>query len=180
MPVSISASVPANTEDRSLGAQRIREANEAILVAHTSAGLHNNGLDTSSTWNPAITFETPGNLSVTYTSRGGIYVKIGDMVFASFSFVTATFTHTTASGAVQITGFPFTSLDAGPWMGPIRWQGITKANYTDMVLRMGNAVTYANLYACGSGQNDSAVSASDMPTGGSVTFVGTLIYRAAP
>lgn len=178
--VAISSTVPANSEDRSLGAQRIREANEAILVSHTAAGLHNNGLDSASTWTPTITFATPGDLSVAYTTQSGIYVKIGDMVFASFSIQTSTFTHTTASGDCRIGGFPFSSKDAGPWTCGARWRGITKANFTDVNIFMGNNVTYATVYMSGSGQIAIDVRPADMPTAGTVVFIGTMIYRAAP
>lgn len=60
------------------------------------------------TWTPTITFQTPGNLSVTYGTQAGNYTKIGNLVSASYRLTTATFTHTTASGAVIIAGLPFT------------------------------------------------------------------------
>ena len=37
------------------------------------------------TWTPTITFATPGNLSVAYTTQSGSYTKIGRMVFGSCS-----------------------------------------------------------------------------------------------
>jgi hypothetical protein len=59
------------------------------------------------TWTPAITFATPGNLVVAYSTRLGLYTKIGQLVYTQCSMVTSTFTHTTASGIFEVTGLPF-------------------------------------------------------------------------
>lgn len=59
-------------------------------------------------WTPAITFVTPGDLSVAYTTQVGFYVRVGDMVSLGFVIVAA-LTYTTASGSVNITGIPFAS-----------------------------------------------------------------------
>lgn len=59
------------------------------------------------TWTPSITFSTPGNLSVTYSNRVGTYTKIGDSVSLNLRIATSGFTHTTASGNLQVTGMPF-------------------------------------------------------------------------
>lgn len=60
------------------------------------------------TWTPAITFTTPGNLVITYSTQTGAYTKIGNLVQISLRITTVTFTHTTASGTMLITGLPFT------------------------------------------------------------------------
>lgn len=60
------------------------------------------------TWTPTLTFATPGNLSVAYTTQSGQYTKIGRRVSVEAVIITSTFTHTTASGQLQITGLPFT------------------------------------------------------------------------
>lgn len=65
------------------------------------------------TWTPAITFNVPGNLAVTYTSRVGIYTKIGQLITIGCTIFTATFTHTTASGALFVSGLPFAANASG-------------------------------------------------------------------
>lgn len=60
------------------------------------------------TWTPVITFNTPGNLNVVYTSQVGTYVKIGKQVHVELTLASSTFTFTTASGNALITGVPFT------------------------------------------------------------------------
>src|SRR3990172_6973053 len=82
------------------------------------------------TWTPVLTFATPGNLSVVYTTQTGRYQKIGRVVNAYFTMSTSTFTHTTASGSLNITGLPFTSITSSSirLCGSLLWQGITKAS----------------------------------------------------
>jgi len=84
------------------------------------------------TWTPVLTFATPGDLSVVYSVQAGIYTAIGRIVIAPFAIVTSTFTHTTSSGNCQITGLPFAIGSFGNLRGPLIWQGITKAGYTDI------------------------------------------------
>jgi hypothetical protein len=127
------------------------------------------------TWTPVLTFGTPGNLSVTYSTQTGYYVKVGRVVHVWGTIFTSAFTHTTASGNMQITGLPFTSADIRA-EGALRWQGITKAGYTDVIANLSIGATVVEAFAMGSGQNVSAVTATDMPTGGSVALSFDLSY----
>jgi hypothetical protein len=61
------------------------------------------------TWTPTVTFTTPGDVNVVYSSRLGIYTKIGRLVIVQFDIITSTFTFTTSAGLFQITGLPFTA-----------------------------------------------------------------------
>lgn len=61
------------------------------------------------TWTPTISADTPGDLSVAYTTRLGTYTKIGNLITLTFIIVTSTFTHTTASGALVVSGIPYNS-----------------------------------------------------------------------
>jgi hypothetical protein len=124
---------------------------------------------------PAVTFATPGNLSVAYTTQTGKYVLRDGMVHADIQIVTSTFTHTTASGNLSITGFPFASVLAGQ-MGAMDFQGITKAGYTQVNIRT-TATTAMDAVASASGSAVSAVTAADMPTGGTVIIQGSIAYR---
>jgi hypothetical protein len=63
------------------------------------------GVETG-TWTPAFTFETPGNLSVAYTTQSGYYTRIGDLVYIAARLV-FTPTYTTASGFANVANFPF-------------------------------------------------------------------------
>ncbi|HKY45374.1 MAG TPA: hypothetical protein VJM50_19940 [Pyrinomonadaceae bacterium] len=127
-------------------------------------------------WTPAVTFATPGNLSVAYTTQAGRYTKIGRMVHASFQIVTSSFTHTTASGNLQLTGFPFTN---GTLVveGALIWGGITKASYTQISAQISASATSAIFVGSGSGVAPSNVVVADVPTGGSVVLTGTIVYN---
>lgn len=61
------------------------------------------------TWTPTVTCDTPGDLSVTYSSQVGRYTKIGRQVHAQFYIVTSAFTHTTAAGSMRVGGIPFSA-----------------------------------------------------------------------
>lgn len=71
-----------------------------------------NNISSSGTWTPAITFQTPGNLSVSYPFRSAGYLKIGRLVILTCQ-MTFVPTYTTASGYLLLTGLPFTPTSIG-------------------------------------------------------------------
>lgn len=127
------------------------------------------------TWTPALTLATPGNLSVAYTSRSGRYVKIALMVFFNCLLQTSTWTHTTASGFLNITGFPFTMGTQFVGAGTLLMSGWTKANYTSLGFETSNS-TFMYALASGSGQALAELVAADLPTGGVVRIYGSGQY----
>jgi len=135
--------------------------------------------DVTGAWTPVLTFVTPGDLSVTYSTQVGSYTKIGRIVHLTCQIVTSAFTHTTASGNLNITGIPFASSNTTSvnHQGALVWQGITKASYTNVVLRLAANSSTIDLMASGSGQAASNVAAADMPTGGTVSLSASLTYR---
>lgn len=148
--------------------------------ASQSASSDPNTLDDyeEGTWTPALTFATPGNLSIAYSAAVGTYTKKGREVTAAFAITTSSFTHTSASGSLRITGLPFTAmtLTGAAWTSVLTWAGITKANYTAMSAQVSSAENLMNVSASGSGQALSAVTAADMPTGGTVVLRGMITY----
>jgi len=135
--------------------------------------------DVTGAWTPVLTFTTPGDLSVTYSTQVGSYTKIGRIVHLTCQIVTSAFTHTTASGNLNITGIPFASSNTTSvnHQGALVWQGITKASYTDIAIRLVANSSIIDLMASGSGQAASNVAAADMPTGGTVSLTASLTYR---
>lgn len=133
------------------------------------------------TWTPTFTCAVPGDLAVTYATRTGTYTKIGRKVTASFTITTSAFTHATASGAVSITGLPFTAGASpdGRANGVVVYSGITKAGYGQVSSFIDHSGTTMSLYASGSGVAVSTVKIADMPTGGSVELYCTLTYQTA-
>ena len=131
------------------------------------------------TWTPTLTFATAGNLSVTYTRNAGRYQKIGNTVYISFTIVTSTFTHTTASGALQVEGLPFTSLNATSNYASLAFgmEGYTKANYTTTTCSPVLGTTRFEIGLYGSGQTVATVSAGDVPTGTRKIIEGQISYQ---
>ncbi len=134
------------------------------------------------TWTPVLTFATPGDLAVTYSAQEGLYMKLGRFVIAKFSITTSAFTFGTASGNLTITGLPVApvDLDGRDWRcGVMRFQGITKANYTQIVPVAVRSTTTMIFDASGSAQSLSQVTAANMPSGGSVDLRGEVFYMAS-
>src|SRR5574343_1257060 len=82
-------------------------------------------------WTPVPTFATPGDLSVIYSTQYGYYWLFGNQISVLFRIVTSSFTHTTASGILKVTGLPLTSENTTGKIsvGSLNWGGITKATY---------------------------------------------------
>jgi hypothetical protein len=121
------------------------------------------------TWTPVLTFATMGNLVRTYSAQRGEYQRVGDRCHFSFTITTATFTHTTASGNLEITGLPFTS-EANQGFQTAMLAGYTKANYTHVGAFTPSSTTMVRIQAGGSGQPLANIVAADMPTGGTVAI----------
>ncbi len=135
-------------------------------------------IEITGTWTPVITFATAGDLSVAYTTQLGTFRKVGNRVSLSLNLTTSTFTHTTASGNVQITGIPFDVDGTFIFTGALTWSGITKANFTSMQIRSRTADGDDRfvVQACGSAQTTTPITTGDMPTGGTVIFNANVEY----
>lgn len=137
------------------------------------------GLFPTGSWTPSLTFATPGDLAVAYTWQIGEYFRFGNVVMLFFTILTSGFTHTTASGGIRITGVPLTAktLTNMRWNGALgQVQGVTKVNYTQFMAGINSAGTFLTVTASGSGQATGPVNAADMPTGGTITLAGSVIY----
>lgn len=146
--------------------------------ASQSASSDANALDDyeEGNWTPVIAFATAGDSNIAHSSQVGRYTKIGRLVVVSFTAVTSTFTHSTASGNLQVTGLPFTCTSAIDIYGSGIFQGITKASYTQIIPRAASNGTVITFHASGSGQSLATITASDTPTGGSMILQGTIAY----
>lgn len=129
-------------------------------------------------WTPVLTCATPGNLSVSYTTQMGRYERNGKLVTLYFNITTSAFTHTTASGQVNITGIPFTCLTLSGLncLANLTFQGITKANFTQFNPRIQNNATTMQISASGSAQTTANLVITELPTGGSVILYGSVTY----
>ncbi len=176
------AGAPSFTTTIGVGAATAAASGAGITFPATaSVSTDPNTLDDyeEGTWTPTLTFTVAGDQSIAYSNRLGTYTKVGKLVTLFFNITTSTFTHTTASGNILVQSCPFqndlqTSLAA---YNPVAFQGITKAGYTQVQAQMAVGGTQFNLNASGSAVAISAVTATDMPTAGTVVIRGTLIYN---
>jgi hypothetical protein len=134
------------------------------------------------TWTPVITFVTPGDLAVTYSTQIGTYVKIGKMVHAQLVITTSVFTHTTAAGEFRITGLPFNHVTGSgkDSTGSIELQGFTwPGGRTQVNASIVPNGTYVRAVAMGSGLSRAGLGTGDHASGTNTTIVATIDYEAA-
>lgn len=130
------------------------------------------------TWTPVLTFATPGDLNVVYSIQYGSYTKIGRNVTVQCYINTSTFTHTTASGDMKITGLPFVSATGySDNVGSLRMTGLTKANYTQFYPLISGTSSVILIYGNGSGQSSATMTIAEAPTGTQQRLVITINYR---
>jgi hypothetical protein len=157
-----------------LGQASITATNGIVFPSGTMADYEPQDISSSL----ALTFATPGDLSVTYTTKYGRQTRIGRFLLAEFNIITSAFTHTTASGQLGISGLAdVSSADSGySAFGSLVWAGITKASYTQVtpIVTAGNNII--NFIASGSGVATSSIVAADVPTGGTVHLRGFVVY----
>lgn len=152
-----------------------------------SAGL---GLGTAAfqthetgTWTPTLTFQTPGNLSVSYATQAGSFVRVGKQVTAGFR-VKGTMTHSTASGQFLIGGFPFTarsgsqqwSSGLGMATAAISWDGATRPIAS--LQKTPNTAT-AGIWVSGPGVGGFWIQAAQIASGNEPDLFGSVTYEAA-
>lgn len=159
-------------------------ANNLNFLPGSLAGTTNWGgiyATTNRTFTPVLTFVTPGDLNVVYSTQAGNWSREGDMVYVTGQIITSTFTKTTASGAMLINGLPFTTSGIANVFaeGSLAFQNITKAGFTQFTPYTSPNSTQLAIECSGSGQVATLVQAADMPSGGQVILRFSLTYKAA-
>lgn len=125
-------------------------------------------------WTPVVTFGTPGDLSVSYSTQTGKYTRIGNIVIITFT-LTFTPTFTTASGNLNITGLPFAS--GASCIGSIQYQTSTfPAGTTSLDLRVSSGASLFLIGVNGSGVASNFMSATQVTSGVAVSTIGTITY----
>jgi hypothetical protein len=148
----------------------------SVTQTNSAAG-NETGYDATGTGNLGVTFAVPGNLVFAGTSPFS-WTRKGNLCTVSFAIDSTTFTHTTASGLLRLTGLPFTvaSGDQSGLGAMTAVQGITKTNYTQFGIRAVAGQTYMQIYASGSGQSAAQILVADTPTGGTLVLYGSVTY----
>jgi len=134
------------------------------------------GLD-EGTWTPTVTFTTPGNVAVTYSTQSGQYQRWGDRVHCQLALV-FTLTHTTASGSINIGGLPFTASSFHSNASMLYTSNvIIPASRTWVTLGVTASAAVATVIALGTATTASTMDIAALTTGATTyTFRGTFTY----
>lgn len=133
------------------------------------------------TWTPSVSFETPGDLSVSYTSaRLGAYTRVGRKVTVTCTFVTSSFTHTTASGHLLITGLPFPcrTLTNLVFVGSADHDINPGAGNISVVTQTTQGQSYLKLKYVNSSGVSGNISTVHAVTGANINLRATITYEA--
>lgn len=134
-------------------------------------------------WTPTLTAQTPGTLSVSYSTQTGTYIRwttpAGSSFVNIYCSMTATATNGTASGDMRITGLPFTASNNGS-SGAIsqcsaNWTwGSGKTQLLAYISQSPIAVTFQTM---GTAVNNSALPITGITTGTSNIYRFSLTYQ---
>lgn len=130
-------------------------------------------------WTPVFTFATPGNLSVSYATQVGSYVKVGNVIYVTFSLV-CTPTFSTASGNFQITGLPVASNSTAGnvAVGSLYMQGTYTwpVGSTTIVTTNAAGTSIIGVEASGIATAGASLTTASFTTTSAVTLIGSLTY----
>lgn len=119
-------------------------------------------------WTPAVSFTTPGDLSVAYTFRDGLYIRQGRNYRLWGNLKTSAFTFTTATGSLLITGIPRAVSAYSSFYQPVgscTWSGITlPAGYTQVNPIGSSGATTLTFQASGSASALLQITTTHAPT----------------
>ncbi len=132
------------------------------------------------TWTPALSFATPGNLSVTYSSTFGTYTKVGRMISISLRINTSAFTFTTAASFFQVTGLPFGAAGTFVHCGACVLSGYTKAGADMLIFETGGSTggTFFYILSGGSGLDYAELTTAHVTSGSAKNVFGSGVYNA--
>lgn len=136
---------------------------------------------TSGSWTPTISAQTPGTLSVSYSTQSGSWIRIansGTNFCIMKCRMTATPTWGTASGDVYITGLPFTASGGGE--GAVFSQSASvwtwSTSRTQLNLSMFQSPIAIKISKQISAQNSANMQVSDITTASSQIFNFQMTY----
>ncbi len=155
-----------------------------VLGASTATSINFGGSTLSTyiantSFTPTITFNTPGNLSVSYALQTGHYVRIGSLVWATI-VLEFTPTYTTASGDFFITGLPVAASVTANDYGVLTWNtNVTwPTGSTSAFSQTSSGGTSLFVQATGSTVGVLPFTTTQLPTGVQQIVATTIVYSA--
>lgn len=153
---------------------------QLLFPAAQNASANVNMLDDyeEGSWTPTVTAVVPGDLNVVYVSRGGTYTKIGRLVSFSFIITTSTWTYTTASGNLRVTGLPFAIATA--WRASCAVGSNSVNAGTDLTVTAFVQSSEVRLQASDTSTGSTgAIDISALPSGVQIELTISGVYEAA-
>jgi hypothetical protein len=148
-----------------------------VTVNHAASNLKVRQYETG-LWTPTLAPSSFGDLDIVYSVRAGHYVIIDHLIFLAFRITTTTFTHTTASGSLFITGIPLfpSAVDSSGTIAPM-YMNVTKAGKTSF-----NALLLANqniqlVAGDNAGASISPIAIADCPSGTQLDWFCGFVMR---
>ena len=134
--------------------------------------------EVAGSWTPGLTAATVGDLAVAFSTQAGAFHRQGRKVTVDFALVTSSFTYTTATGAIIVTGLPFPVNVIGLTRneGTFEFGGLTKAGFTQFTTRPVVNTTTCQFQAAGTALATVNLAITDFPTAGSVVIRGSATY----
>lgn len=130
------------------------------------------------TWTPTFAFATAGDLSVSYATRSGVYMRIGNILVLTAEIV-CTPTFTTSSGLAQITGIPTAPASGINPRGSIGIGGASLAyptSYTFALANLTAGTTTIQINSFGASLAISNFTAANFTTATSVSLYLNVTY----
>lgn len=166
------------------GFDKFPTLNAGSLIRVNSGGtaLTSGGWPTSDFlggWTPTLTFDTPGNLSISYSQQFAVYGNFGPLDIVHFQLSTSSFTHTTASGNARITGFFESNIGGSSevYMGPLFVSGVNTV-FTSLHCYMAGGANYFTMSKVMTGSTPGFLDVSNFPTGNTIYVWGLVVFRA--
>lgn len=127
---------------------------------------------------PVFDFETHGNLAVTVFLATMTSIEFGPFIFLEFALTFTAFTHTTASGRAFVTGMPVVPAGSSTevYTGEFQGQGMT-TSFTQGSTYVVGGTSRIYFSKCAPSQTPSFMDTTNIASGGTPLFRGTLLYR---
>lgn len=153
----------------------------ALGISTTATGGFATQINNTS-YTPVVSFGTPGDLSVSYSTQVGSYSRNGNIVVYNFALV-FTPTYTTSSGVLTIS-LPITAGSAAQgWVGSLGNSGGANATYpagrTMVVSNIDPSNSILYLRASGTGVDSSNMQIANFTSGLQYTISGSITYAVA-
>lgn len=149
-------------------------AGQVKFPATQNASSDANTLDdyAEGSWTPAVNFGG-GATGLTYSSRGGTYVKVGQLVFVAGTVILSA--KGSSTGAFNLTGLPFTAVAGlNQALTVVYWSGTSSITGNMSVLV--NANTTTGQFFMGGATGAGSVADTNVSNSTQVQFAG--VYRA--